>query len=272
LRVEKEELNLTETVICLHDKGEIEKFLRQDTFLNLYALGDLDDFFWQYTNWYALKDGEEIRELVMVYMGITPPVIHGLTSGDVEGMRELVRGIIPFLPRRFEAHFTPGVVDVLAEDYAIESRGLHFKMALVDPSRLAVVDTSRVVSLSEADSGEIEALYRDSYPGNWFDPRMLETGCYYGVRADGRLVSIAGIHTYSPGFRVAVIGNITTHPAYRNQGLGAAVSAKLCLSLLESVDHIGLNVSADNAGAIACYTKLGFERNAVYEEFDFELK
>jgi len=40
--------------VCLHDKSAIEQFLRRNTWLHLYELGDLDEFFWQYTTWYAL--------------------------------------------------------------------------------------------------------------------------------------------------------------------------------------------------------------------------
>ncbi len=32
--------------VCLHAKDQIEAFLRRHTFLRLYSIGDLDDFFW----------------------------------------------------------------------------------------------------------------------------------------------------------------------------------------------------------------------------------
>lgn len=38
---------------------------------------------------------------------------------------------------------------------------------------------------------------------------MLEAGCYYGLGREGRPVSVAGVHVYSPRYRVAVLGNIT---------------------------------------------------------------
>jgi ribosomal protein S18 acetylase RimI-like enzyme len=46
----------------------------------------------------------------------------------------------------------------------------------------------------------------------------------------------------------------------------------LCQSLLEKVEHVGLNVKADNDAAIACYRKLGFEVVAPYGEFTVEQK
>jgi len=80
------------------------------------------------------------------------------------------------------------------------------------------------------------------------------------------LVSVAGVHVYSPRYRVGVVGNVTTHPAYRGKGLGTAVCARLCKELLQTVDHIGLNVKADNIPAIASYKRLGFEVVGEYEE------
>jgi ribosomal protein S18 acetylase RimI-like enzyme len=50
------------------------------------------------------------------------------------------------------------------------------------------------------------------------------------------------------------------------------VCAKLCEELLRTVEHIGLNVKADNISAISCYKGLGFERVATYEEHTFELR
>jgi predicted GNAT family acetyltransferase len=156
---------------------------------------------------------------------------------------------------------------VLSQRYALESHGKHYKMALKDRSRLYDVDCSRVICLSAADLGELKRLYQESYPGTWFDPRMLETGHYFGIRENGALISAGGIHVYSEKYRVAALGNITTHPGRRNKGYARVVTAGLCRSLYDRVDHIGLNVKADNAAAIACYTALGFEICASYAEY-----
>ena len=109
-------------------------------------------------------------------------------------------------------------------------------------------------------------LYKEGYPGNWFNARMLQTKQYFGLRIENRLVSIAGIHVYSEKYKVAALGNIVTHPDYRGNGFGKAVTAGLCQSLSEHVDNIGLNVKADNAAAIALYEKLGFEIVGTYYE------
>ena len=139
-------------------------------------------------------------------------------------------------------------------------------MALVDASLLGDIDCSETVRLSGGDLKDLLHLYDRSYPGNWFDPRMLETNQYFGIRKDGRLISAAGVHVYSERYGVAALGNITTDPDHRNQGYGRTVTARLCQSLSERVDHIGLNVKADNDIAISCYNRLGFEIVASYAE------
>lgn len=99
---------------------------------------------------------------------------------------------------------------------------------------------------------------------------MLLTGQYFGVRHHGRLVSIAGVHVYSASYRVAALGNITTHPDERGKGFARAVTARLCQHLAESVDFIGLNVKSDNQPALALYQTLGFRISAEYGEFSLQ--
>lgn len=257
--------------LCLHSKEEIEQFLRRNTFLHLYAIGDLDDFFWQYTTWYALKDLQRITQVALLYSGISLPVLLGISEEPTAGMRALLHSIIHLMPKRFYAHFSGDLATVFADDYRIQSHGPHYKMALVDKARLGVIDTSNVVPLTVADVDEIETLYRASYLDNSFDPRMLETGRFYGIRDERHLVSVAGIHVFSPRYRVAALGNVATHPGYRGQHLATTVCAKLCQSLLGTVEHIGLNVKADNISAIRCYEQLGFACIATYEECSLEL-
>ena len=258
--------------ICLHDRDVIAAALRRDPLLHLYAIGDLDDFFWHYTNWYGLAEGDQIRQVILCYTAAPMLILHALTHERVEEMHELLRAIMYLLPRCIYTHLSADLAAVFAEDYRIEPHGEYDKMALADQARLVAVDTSAVDRLSVADLPAIEALYAASYPGHWFDPRMLETCHYYGVRQGGTLLSIAGVHVYSPRYGVAALGNITTHPAARGRGLATLTTAKLCQELLKTVDQIGLNVRADNAGAIACYTKLGFTKTGAYGEYALELK
>ena len=258
-------------MLILHNKAQIQAFLQQDVFLHLYSLGDLDDFFWGYTVWYASKVNDEIKDIILLYAGQSLPVILAI-SGNTGSMADLLVSIQHLLPNRFYAHLSPDVEKVLVSRFQLSPRGLHYKMGLKDKTPLSQVDTSKVIRLAVEDLDDILQFYAESYPGNWFDPRMLETGQYFGIREGNQLVSAAGIHVYSEVYRVAALGNITTHPNYRGQGYGRAATARLCQSLAERVDTIGLNVKADNQTAISLYKTLGFEIVASYNEYMVEAR
>ena len=253
-------------MISLHDRDELARRLRQDPDLHVYELGDLDDFFWPRTTWYGSEDGDAV---VLVYSGTVPATVLALSraGGDAE-LRRLLAETLPYLPRRFYGHVTSGAEAVLADDCTADPHGPHLKMALTDVAALerAPVDGE---PLSVDDLVDVEKLYAASYPGNWFDPRMLETGQYIGIRRDRNLVAVAGVHVYAPAQRVAALGNVTTLPDMRGQGLASAAVACLCVRLRRTVDHIGLNVKADNAAAIRLYEGLGFEVVAEYLESSF---
>lgn len=256
---------MTVDFFCLHDKAQIEGFLRTRTDLHIYELGDLDDFFWPHTVWFANRSDKEISALCLLYVGQSQPTL--LALGSPGPLVTLIKSISGLLPNWFYAHVSPGVEAAFDKTFQLEPHGDHLKMSLKNPTKLLSTGTPRAVRLTPENLGEVLQLYRESYPGNWFDPRMLETREYFGIREGAKLVSIAGVHVFSPALRVAALGNITTHPGFRKKGLGKMVTRELCLSLLKQVDHVGLNVAANNQPAISCYKKLGFEIVAQYREF-----
>lgn len=253
----------------LTDKSHVEAFLRKNTELHIYSLGDLDDFFWPQTTWYGWETDSELQDIILLYRGTEVPTVAGI-SAQPAALGGRMPEVIPLLPPRFYAHLSPGVEGAFRKTHRLDFHGPHCKMALRNVSCLAQVDCTGAVRLERQDQDELVRLYDESYPGNWFDPRMLQTGQYFGLRMGGRLISAAGVHVYSVRYGVAAIGNVATHPAYRNRGYAKLVTARLCQSLLEKVRHIGLNVQADNHAAMLCYSNLGFEIVAPYGEFTVE--
>jgi GNAT superfamily N-acetyltransferase len=181
----------------------------------------------------------------------------------------LLREIAASLPRRFYAHLSPGLASALADRFDGAPHGTHHKMVLEEPSERSASPQESEVVLGPGDLAEVEAFYAAAYEGNWFDPRMLETRRYVGVRVEGQLAAVAGVHVYSPRYRVAALGNIATHPRHRKKGLGEAVTRALCDRLSRDTDLIGLNVHAENRTAIDLYGRIGFRTCASYEEIDF---
>lgn len=253
-------------VVDLRDKDTILAFLRRDPQLHLYSIGDLDDFFWQYTRWFGLEIGGELAAVFLIYTGTDLPVLLALEETDKAASQRLLTELVGHLPDRFYCHLTPGLSETLARTHRLEPHGLHHKMKLAGFKAPAAPSTYQCRILGSEDLAAIKTLYSAAYPDNWFDTRMLETGMYMGLFGRDCLIAIAGVHVYSKTYGVAALGNITTKPEHRGHGLGETVTAELCTHLRRTVQSIGLNVKADNAAAIRCYEKLGFEFHAAYEE------
>ena len=253
----------------INDRKKLATYFRQDLPLHTYSLGDLDNFYWPKTTFYGEILGEEISRVTLLYRGEGLPVLLALGTEGFFG-DDYYRSLSPLLPDPFYAHFSPGLEKFFLQDYEIIDHGEHYKMDLCEPGDVGKTCLESPFCLNASHLPELQELYHLSYPENAFDPRMLSTGRYFGHRSGGVLVSVAGVHVYSSRYRVAALGNITTHPDHRNQGFARLVTACLCRNLVEEVDTIGLNVKVDNAPAIHLYQSLGFKIAAKYGEFSLK--
>ena len=259
-------------LVELRDRDELAGFLRRRPAVHAYSLGDLDDFFWPHTRWLAWERDGRIEQVALLYDEPEPPVLLALAEEPEDGMAELLRAAVASLPAKVYAHLTPSLVDAVAPAFvAITEPAAHQKLGLSRPELLAPNDSENVELLTPGHLGEVEAFYERAYPGTWFQARMLGTGRYAGIRRNGELVCVAGVHVWSPAWRVAALGNVATLPEARGKGLATAACARLCRLLLDDgIDTISLNVRADNAAAIRAYEKLGFAHATDYVEVVLE--
>jgi ribosomal protein S18 acetylase RimI-like enzyme len=251
-------------VQILHDKSKILSFLRNSTELQIYCIGDLDDFFWSKTIWYSLVENNEIKSIALLYVGMEIPTLLIFDSSNSKYPAFLAQKVKPFLPTKFYAHLSAGLIDVFGKQNIIQYYGFNHKMAL--KNKPFQIEDSNIRRLTISDLPIMEDFYTISYPNNWFDSRMLETKKYFGYFINEKLVGVSGIHVYSADYKVAALGNIATHPDYRGQQIGYKLTSVLCNDLLKTVDFIGLNVKSDNDFAVTCYKKIGFEIIGSYDE------
>lgn len=253
------------TPVRLGDRNGIAARFAADRAVHLYEIGDLDDFFYPRCRYYAHPDA---LATALVYEGASPATLLALGREPRRDLAELILGLGAELPDVVYAHLAVGLSPQLTDAFEVEPHGIHEKFA-IDPGQLVrppEASQTEVVRIGAADLQSVRAFYERSYEGNWFIPRMLETGAYFGVRDGAEWVAVAGVHVVSRTMRVAALGNVATDPRLRGRGLGRVVCAAVVDALAGEVDVVGLNVAADNAAAIACYRALGFERVCAYEE------
>lgn len=254
-------------ITTIEDKGLIEKHFRKNTDLNIYSIGDLDDFFWNYTKWYAIGPENDPDQIALLYKGTDLSTFLAITDKKIELMYLLIEKIKDRLPGKIYCHLSKGLVKAFGEDHSQTDHGTYFKMSLKDKNLLFKENNENIRRLDPDDIEIINRLYEESYPDNFFDKRMLETGKYFGYFDKEKLAGIAGIHVYSEKYKVATLGNITISPSHRGKSICQKLTSALCNDLLLSVDNIGLNVSIKNLSAVNCYKKIGFEVISEYEEY-----
>jgi ribosomal protein S18 acetylase RimI-like enzyme len=98
--------------------------------------------------------------------------------------------------------------------------------------------------------------------------RMTETASLplmgYVWEQDGRIIGNASLIPFRDrGTRVYLIANVATHPDYRRQGIGRALTEGVMkLARHKNSSAIWLHVRDDNPGAIKLYQDLGFQEVA----------
>ena len=127
-----------------------------------------------------------------------------------------------------------------------------FQMIL--PEDVAAPDSGHdIVRLS--DSREMVALTDAAFPG-FFRPRTCSMGSYYGVRAEGELIAMAGERIMLDGY--AEISAVCTRKEHRGKGLAAALIWRLVQDHRRDGVVSWLHVGSENRGAIELYSKMGF--------------
>lgn len=252
------------------DKKRLRAHFKKDEVLFSYHIGDLDDFFFPDCQW-MVSYGERahIEEAILLYTGGETPSL--LAFGVTDDFDNLLAEAVDLLPPAFYCHFRSRSRETLRKVYTEKALGTFVKMKL---SSFVSCDNSEhdIIQLGENHEGSLRKLYDSSYPGNYFTPRMLQTGKYFGIIKKNEIIAVAGLHVYSPEYKIAVLGNIVTAVEHRGHGLGRSVTSRLVKELTAENLLVCLNVKADNLPATKCYERLGFKKVHEYEEAFYQIK
>ncbi|WP_298672913.1 GNAT family N-acetyltransferase [uncultured Sphingomonas sp.] len=140
----------------------------------------------------------------------------------------------------------PGVI-VASQDLGVQMTTSRLTPGPTPPVQL--------VPLGESDAAEMLALATLTEPGPFFG-RTHQLGDFFGIKADGRLVAMAGERMKPDGF--TEVSGVCTHPDYRGRGFAAALMRLVAKRILDRGEMPFLHAYASNRGAIALYETLGF--------------
>jgi ribosomal protein S18 acetylase RimI-like enzyme len=114
---------------------------------------------------------------------------------------------------------------------------------------------AEITLLSETDKEEMFALINGVQPGYYeMDTRLM--GAYYGIREEGKLVSMAGERMRMEGF--SELSAVCTHPAYTGRKYAQQLIAHICRRHYVMGVRTFLHVAKTNERAVRLYEHLGF--------------
>ena len=237
----------------LDDRAQIRELLHARVEYTAYALGQLEPGLFERSRWFWAR-GDTGTGLVLHSRG-------GLGDATfVMGDTDAVSAILSIHPGPPQTYATcqPQHLEALRKVYRLASQQPMIRMAVI-AERYVPVDALHVVHLGGIDIRRINALYSTEGGPSYYVPEHIENGVYRGVVHEGRLVAVAGTHVVSRQERVAVVGNVFTHPAYRGRGFATAATSSVTTTLLQFCDNVVLTVDPNNRPAIHAYERLGFQ-------------
>ena len=116
-----------------------------------------------------------------------------------------------------------------------------------------------IVDLTDADAPAMLALATLTEPGPFFE-RTHRLGQFVGVKADGRLIAMAGERMKPDGF--TEVSGVCTDPDHRGRGYAGALMRVVAGRVAARGETAFLHSYAHNRGAIALYESLGFKLRA----------
>jgi ribosomal protein S18 acetylase RimI-like enzyme len=234
------------------DRDAIASFLRSDRRYSAYPLGDLDSTLRGRCTWGIAYDGDgRPTALAMHHEGLVPQPL--FLMGDPAGCRAVLESVIK--PRDAFFQSTTSLEAAVEELYEFERPTALLRMVIDASTFVPYVGAAE--RLSPADIDDLNRLYQLGFRAG-FASAILDDAVYYGVRIRGRLVSAAGTHVINRREGIAVVGNVMTHADFRGHDFAKMVTGAVTAELIEQVPDVALNVHADNAPAIAAYTRLGY--------------
>ena len=239
------------TIVPVDDREWLARHLQADRYNTAYALAQLDDDAWDEAEFYTCHtpSGQSIVCHSHGGLGFATTI-----AGPVEGAAAILQ-LHPGYPTTF-AIADPDHVPALETVYTFRKVKRMMRM-LVTRDTFRPSNTAAQPILG-AHVDIINRLYNAEGDPTHYRREHIADGCYWGAVDNERLVAVAGTHAIGRTHRIAILGNVFTHPRFRGRGHGTTATSAVTAALLEQVDEVVLSVDPTNAPAIRAYDKLGY--------------
>ena len=234
----------------LTNKVEILAHLEPKRYYAVTALAHLEQGFPVTCRWLVASDRDR-SALCLIAKGIYPNYI--FTIGDASLIDQILDSTN--LPGRTFITCQPEHLRIIENHYELE---WHLPAKRMVVTRNSFVPVEQLATRMKASHvNELNRLYDLEHSGN-FTASQIRRGVFHGLWRDEQLVAITGTHLIAPEFGIAYVGNVLTHPAYRNQGLATICASSVTAELLENCTDVVLNVESHNLPAVRAYASLGY--------------
>jgi len=227
--------------------------LVQDPISNVLPLGDLYSPLLSVSDIYSAVKSNEVVGVCTIYRAFQmPSVVFG--AATQEAKQALVKKALSEISTEFVSLCQPEDIKMFKEYSTV----LHFHLEqqmIADPPKQIGSDGIKVMKVGKNELKLLNKFYVGQHTEAWA-PIQFETGPYYFVKDDDKIVSAAGVHLVTP--QIAQLGNIVTDKTYRNRGFATACTNALAADLASKGRIVSLFVRTNNVPAIHLYEKLGF--------------
>lgn len=229
--------------------------LAKDPISNVLLLGDLCQPLLKVSTIHVATEGSKIVGVCSIYRAFsTPSIVFQAATSEIK--KALVKKALSEVSSEFISLCQPEEIDLLKK-HSIILQNRPEQHMVANPPRQSDHSNVGVMRVERNELGSLNTFYVEHHSEAW-TPIQFETGPYYCVKQEEKIVSAAGVHVVTP--QVAQLGNIVTDEAFRNRGFATACTSVLSADLASEGRIVGLFVRVENAPAIHMYEKLGFVR------------
>jgi RimJ/RimL family protein N-acetyltransferase len=235
----------------LADAGEILALLQPRRAYAAYALAQLEPELFPLSVWW-IASGTTGQALLLHSRG-------GLGAASwAMGDPSALHAVLGLHPGPYQSFFTcePDHLAAATRHFRLKQGQTMLRLQVTAESFLAM--RGEVYRLSGHDARQVSRLNRSEGWPAFYTPANIEQGIYFGAYEGEELVAVAGTHAVSPTYAIGVVGNVYTHPDYRNRGLGTATTSAVTEELLRTCREVVLSVEPGNRAAVRAYQKLGY--------------